>query len=123
MMSLKECYDSFGGGYEDVKERIPNDALIQRLALKFLADPSFERLCKALEADDYAEGFRAAHTLKGVSQNLGFQRLGEASSRLTELLRGSEEKQINPAECDTLWQQVTKEYEAVVEALRSLADA
>ena len=76
-----------------------------------------------MEADDYAEGFRAAHTLKGVSQNLGFLRLGDATSQLTELLRGSEGKQINPEECDALWQQVTKEYEAVVEALRSLSEA
>ena len=32
--------------------------------------------------------FRAAHTLKGVAQNLGFQKLYLSSAALTEALRG-----------------------------------
>ena len=32
--------------------------------------------------------FRTAHTLKGVAQNLGFQRLYLSSAALTEALRG-----------------------------------
>ena len=44
---------------------------VRRFALKFLQDDSFPNLKKALEAQDAPTAFRAAHTLKGVCQNLG----------------------------------------------------
>lgn len=52
-MEVRECYDLFGGGYEDVSKRLPNDALIKRLLLKFPADKSYEELGKALKEQDY----------------------------------------------------------------------
>lgn len=48
-MQLKECYDKFGGSYEDIKSRLSNDDLIQRLVIKFPADPNYEKLCDAFE--------------------------------------------------------------------------
>ncbi|MGN0355576.1 MAG: hypothetical protein ACI4EI_10940 [Muricoprocola sp.] len=41
MMSLEECYALFGGNYEDAKNRLRSDALIQRFAVKFLSDTSY----------------------------------------------------------------------------------
>lgn len=88
-MDLKEMYIEIGGSYEDVSSRLPSDALIQRFVLKFLDDKSYAQLCDAMN-NDAEEAFRAAHTLKGVCQNLGFERLGALASELTELLRGGE---------------------------------
>ena len=119
-MLLKECYDAFGGSYEDVKERIPKDEIIKKFAIKFLSEPSFDNLCQALEGEDYKEAFRAAHSLKGICANLGFQRLEESSSALTELLRGSEEKQVDKEECKEYFERVSKDYKVVVEALKNL---
>lgn len=42
----------------------------------------------AINSQDWEAAFRAAHTLKGVAQNLGFQRLYLSSAALTEALRG-----------------------------------
>lgn len=39
-------------------------------------------------SQDWEAAFRAAHTLKGVAQNLGFQKLYLSSTALTEALRG-----------------------------------
>ena len=39
------------------------------------------------ELRNYEDAFRSAHTLKGVCQNLSFDRLYEVSHELTELLR------------------------------------
>ena len=71
-MTVKECYEQINGDYEGVFGRFRGDERIKKFALKFLADGSYDSLCRTLEAEDYSEAFRAAHTLKGVSQNLGF---------------------------------------------------
>ena len=35
-MDLRECYESFGGNYEDVRSRLMKDELIQRLVIDHL---------------------------------------------------------------------------------------
>lgn len=121
-MKLEECYKSFGGSYEDVKTRLQNDAIVQRLVIKFLADPSYTNLCEALEQGNYEEAFRAAHSLKGVCQNLSFVNLSQSSSLLTELLRGRQEQKVDQELCNTFMKQVTEDYEAVTEAIRRLQE-
>ena len=83
-MTLKECYDALGGNYEDTVRRLYNEKLVEKFLFKFEEDPSFENLKKALEEENLEAAFRAAHTLKGVAQNMGF---AESSSVLTEALR------------------------------------
>ena len=86
-MTIQECYKAIGGNYEDVLRRLHNEALIQKFTLKFLEDPSYLLLKQALKDKNYEDAFRSAHTLKGVCQNLSFDRLYEVSNELTELLR------------------------------------
>ena len=93
----------------------PSADFVRRFALKFLQDDSFPNLKKALEEKDAPTAFRAAHTLKGVCQNLGFDALYVPSSALTEALRGGS---LDGA--DELFPPVEKEYQRVVEALKAL---
>lgn len=86
-MTLQECYAAMGGDYEDVLGRLRSERLIQKFVLKFLDDGSYDLLCRSLEEENYQEAFRAAHTIKGVCQNLSIRKLGDSSSRLTEALR------------------------------------
>lgn len=122
-MTIKECYDSFGGSFEDVKHRLSSDALIQRLVIKFLADGSFDSLKDALEKGDYPMAFRAAHTLKGVCQNLSFDRLSKSSGEMTELLRGKSGDDVDKAECDRIWAVLAKDYEDVTGAITIMRDS
>lgn len=112
----------FGGSYEGVKQRISKEEMIEKFVLKFLLDPSYELLCRSLEDENYEEAFRAAHSLKGVSQNLSFISLEASSSALTELLRNSNEKQIDKEQCKELLIRVSSDYKAVVEAVRKLKE-
>ena len=122
-MLLKECYDSFGGSYEDVKSRISSDAIIQKFALRFLSEPSFDNLKVSLADENYEEAFRAAHSLKGVCANLSFMKLGASSSELTEELRGKNAQSVDKDLCMKLLEKVTEDYNEVIAALKKLEQA
>ena len=87
-MTIRECYGELGLDFDAVLSRLVNEKLVQKFALKFLDDPSFQNLKDALDSKDVETAFRAAHTLKGVCLNLGFSSLYEVSAQLTEDLRG-----------------------------------
>lgn len=114
-MSLKECYKSLEGDYDDVVGRLRSERLVQKFVLKFLNDGSYDLLCRSLEAEDYKEAFRASHTIKGVCQNLSFTKLYRSSHDLTEALRDGWTPQAAP-----LVEQVKKDYEQAVTAIRQL---
>ena len=122
-MQIEECYAAFGGNYEDVKSRLMKDELIKRLVIKFLADTSYDRLAEAVAQKNHGDAFRAVHTLKGVSQNLSFDRLSKATEGLTETLRKWETIPVDEALCEAQFEQVTAEYQAVIDAIKQLQDA
>lgn len=114
MISLQQVYESIGADYKGVLERLPSEDLVRRFALKFLDDQSFAQLQQALQARDAEAAFRAAHTLKGVCQNLGFENLYRPTFALTEALR----PRAITADAETLLPEVEKEYQKTVEALK-----
>ncbi len=116
-MTLQECYAALGGNYADVSARLRSDRLVQKFLLKYLDDPSFGLLCAAMAEKDSGEAFRAAHTIKGVCQNLGFTRLFESSSRLSEALRHGWTPEAEP-----LLEQVREDQAAVVTAIRTFRE-
>ena len=114
-MNINECYQAMGADYEEVFGRLRNERLITKFVLKFPGDPSFSQLQSTLEEKNVEEAFRAAHTLKGVAQNLGFTPLYEATATLTEVLRAG-----NLPEDDKMMNTVAKEYERTVAAIEQL---
>ena len=71
-MKLEELYQKIGGDLETVMKRIPSEAMIGKFVRKYANDPTYNRLTAAVEAKNWKDAFLAAHTLKGVAQNLGF---------------------------------------------------
>ena len=72
-MNIRESYDTIGADFEDVLGRLGSESLIQRFALKFIDDGSYNELTEALTEKNAEKAFRAAHTLKGICLNLGFR--------------------------------------------------
>lgn len=104
-MTLQECYEKMGGDYAEVLARLTSEERIAKYVVKFLEDPTYQMLCEARETGDHEAVFRIIHTLKGVSQNLGFGKLYEASYEMTEVVRGG-----IPLQDEELFQAVQKAY-------------
>lgn len=116
-MEVREVYEKMGANYEEVLRRLPSEALIARLVVKFPADGTFQSLKEALEAKNATEAFRAAHTLKGVCQNLGFDNLFQPVFDLTEALRGG-----SLEGSDELMPLVEKQYQITIDAITEFAN-
>jgi HPt (histidine-containing phosphotransfer) domain-containing protein len=116
-MTIKECYDVIGADYQDAQRRLRSDQLLRKFMLKFLDDKSFERLRTALKEGDMPEAFRAAHTLKGICQNLSFTQLGKSSEALTERLRHAE---TYSPDMQPLFEAVEADYGLVIAGIRQL---
>ena len=114
-MTLEEFYVRIGGSYADTVRRLCNDALVSRFVMKYPANPSFDELRAALDTSDWTSAFRAIHTLKGVAQNLGFDRLYAASVPLTEALRGDK-----PIEDRSLFDNVETAHQEILNAIEEL---
>lgn len=81
-MTLEECYTAMGANYQDVLKRFYKSDMIRRFVKMFLQDDSFRLLTDAMAKQDVKEAFRAAHTLKGVCLNLGFDNLSSPAVAL-----------------------------------------
>ena len=116
-MTVKECYEQMGADYEGVLGRLRSEGLIKKFAKKFLDDGSFQSLKDNLAQGNGEEAFRAAHILKGVCQNLGFDNLYQVSFNITEKLRGGETDG-----CEELFAKVEEQYKKTTDAIHMMED-
>ncbi|MDE6787709.1 MAG: Hpt domain-containing protein [Ruminococcus sp.] len=114
-MTLKECYEALEGDYENVLSRLMTEKLVNKFAVKFLNDKSYNNLVDSLKAENIDEAFRAAHTLKGVCQNLSFTKLYESSHDMTETLREND-----IAKANELLPKVEADYLQTISAIKNL---
>ena len=114
-MTVEQVYKNMDGDYASVKDRLQNDALIEKFLIKFLADESYANIIKNLEAQNLEEAFRAAHTLKGVCQNLGLDRLYKSSYDVTEVLRNGK-NDVTPE----MMEKLESDYDVTVSSIREL---
>lgn len=120
-MTIQECYQSLGGNYAEVQQRLPSDRLIKRFITKFLDDGSYAELSQAMASGQREQAFRAAHTLKGVCANLSFTRLLTSVSALTDLLR-QESDAISESAAAALTD-VTRDYSQTISAIRAYLES
>lgn len=96
---------------------VGNEALLFKFLRKFQADGSYQQLANAVAEKNGDEGFRAAHTLKGVAGNLGLGSLFTAVSPLVETLRAGETET-----ADAMFAEVTKQYELAMTLIAGLTE-
>ena len=120
-MTIQECYQSLGGNFAEVQQRLPSDRLIKRFITKFLDDGSYAELSQAMASGQREQAFRAAHTLNGVCANLSFTRLLTSVSALTDLLR-QESDAISESAAAALTD-VTRDYSQTITAIRAYLES
>lgn len=117
-MTVKECYEAIGADFEGVYGRMmKKESLVKKFARKFLDDKSYAGLCENLAAGNIEEAFRAAHTLKGVAQNLGFTGLYVPASEVTDILREG-----HTEGTQELMEKIRAEYEKTAAAIAEIED-
>ena len=116
-MTVQECYEAFGGNYQEVVSRLRTDERIAKFLQKVVDDQSYNLLCNSIETGNVDEAFRAAHTLKGVCANLSITRFGESSSALCEYLR---EKRVINDELKPMLEKVKVDYELTIGCIKQL---
>lgn len=117
-MTLNDFYTGIGETMDEVLSRLRMESRIFKYLGLFLKDPSFEELNTAFEQKDAVSAFRAAHTMKGVSANLGLNKLMSTSSDLTEDLRPGAFTENSEA----LFAKVREAYTLAAEGIRKLQD-
>lgn len=95
-----------------LKRFMGNEAIYLKFIMKFLDDKSFENIKENLEKNDYEEVFKSAHTLKGVTANLGLDPITSVSSQICELLRGksNQDGDVDTDRLNELWGQLEDVY-------------
>lgn len=116
-MTIEECYQKLGGDIAEVADRLPGVSFIRKFVARFLDDDTFDHLCREISAGNRGEAFRAAHTLKGICQNLGFGTLLVSAVELTEALR-PETAEI-PAGSIALFKAVERDYADTTATIRA----
>lgn len=115
-MLIKDCIKSNGSDVDSLMGRFGgNEGLLVKFLKKFPQDTSFNSLEKAMAAKEYEEIEHAAHTLKGVSANLGMENLSGNSAKLVEAVR-----EHNYDLLDGLFQLVEAEYTRVIKNIEEL---
>lgn len=98
MPGFREIFEAYGADYEGTLPRfLGKEDLYLRFLDMLLKDETLQRLGEALEADDGAGAFEAAHTLKGVVGNMGLTPLYQAVCALVGPLRAGERREDYPA--------------------------
>lgn len=94
-----------------LKRFMGNEAIYMKFIMKFLDDKSYDGIKENLENKNYEEVFKSAHTLKGVTANLGLDPINAVASQLCELLRGKQQEQdVDTDKVKELWEQLEEVY-------------
>ncbi len=114
---LAEC----GADVETTLARfMGNEAMYEKFLKKFAASPNCGALEESIRDGNYEEVFKCAHTLKGVSANLGLDPIAKASSDLTEEVRGKAPQEVDAGRVQEIWQRLQESYRAFEELLGTL---
>ena len=106
MSKLIHLLSEYGADISGITERFLNDEQLYKNCIHaFYGDSAFSSLGISIKTGNYDDAFNYAHTLKGVSGNMGLIPLYNFIADLVESLRSKDYSQV-----DYQYQKVMNEY-------------
>lgn len=94
-----------------LKRFMGNEKMYMKYIMKFLDDKNFDNIRENLESRNYETVFNAAHTLKGVTANLGLNPVNAAAAEISELLRGRAASEVDEEKVNAVFLTLSESYE------------
>jgi len=115
-MNLIDFAKAVGMDLNDVIDRFSgNTALLVRMLKKFPGDKAFSDIESAMAKGDYASASEAAHSLKGLSGNLGLNNLYKIAGGMNQA-----GKEADYSEFEIFFAELKREYGKVLTAVGEL---
>ncbi len=119
MPGFKELFEAYGGDYATTMTRfMGNETMYRKFLTMLFQDENLQKLGDAIAGGDLTAAFEAAHTLKGVTANLGLTPFYEAVCAIVEPLRTKKEQDYT-----ALYGAIQAEFHRAEALQRSLAEA
>lgn len=93
-----------------LKRFMGKESMYMKYVMKFLDDENFDKIRESLKNRDYEAAFGGAHTLKGVTANLGLNPINAAASEMSELLRGKAAADVDTAKVEAVFAELADAY-------------
>lgn len=110
--AIKALYQIADGDYAGVIGRLRTNDRVAKFVTMFADDASYNNLVDNMASQNWDEAFRAAHTLKGISRDMGFVSLSKCTSEITGALRAGDHET-----AQELLPTVQEEYRRVADAI------
>jgi len=121
-MTVKELYDSIEGNYDSALRILQMDRMVDRFIRKFLGEESFGKLMAAYEAGDNTGIFESSHAMKGVSANLGLDKLSAIAGEIADEFRPGRERRMDDAALSAKLEELKALYAKTQEGIRKYAE-
>lgn len=113
MKNFREFYENRGVDYDAFLQRMMGkEPLIEKYIGIFMADSTYAELELAMAAQDLDTIAFKAHSLKGIAQNLNFEKLGTLCMNLISSVRSGDTSDLNQ-----LFEQLKDEYVCIIKEL------
>lgn len=100
-----------------LKRFMGNEALYMKFIMKFLDDKNFDGVKENIEKKDYESAYVSAHTLKGVTANLGLDPVYQVVTQISDMLKGKAPEEIDTERLNALEKQLEEEYSRFIRIL------
>ena len=100
-----------------LKRFMGNETLYMKFIMKFLDDKNFAGVKENLGKKDYEAAYVSAHTLKGVTANLGLDPVYKVVSQISDMLKGKSPEEVDHEKLEELSGQLEVEYSRFIRIL------
>lgn len=115
-MNIKEACDKLDINYEkNIARFAGNESIYIRFLKKMIVDETYNNLKQSWREKNYEETEKYAHTLKGISANLGIDRLFKVSDSLVQNIRKKEYEKTQE-----YYNKLVEEYEIIKKVIANI---